>query len=168
MARSTDRPPQRSARPPESPFLPPPPQPQLPPAEPRLQQRGMAALALALLSLLAILLGTQDQEAADRAAVVAAVALTVAVVGLVLAITAMSGAKRTRAGRPRGALGGVILGVIGLVLSGSALLYFIVFGPQLDQRDTCLNAANTVAEQQACQTQFDNSVNNRIRTLSGR
>jgi hypothetical protein len=128
----------------------------------------MAALALTVLSLLAILLGTQDQEAADRAAVVAAVALTVAVVGLVLAITAMSGAKRTRAGRPRGALGGVILGVIGLVLSGSALLYFIVFGPQLDQRDTCLNAANTVAEQQACQTQFNDSVNSRIRTLSGR
>jgi fatty acid desaturase len=127
----------------------------------------MAALALSVLSLLAILLGTQDQEAANRAAVVAAVALTVAVAGLVLAITAMSGAKRTRTRRPRGALGGVILGVIGLVLSGSALLYFIVFGPQLDQRDHCLNAANTVAEQQACQTQFNNSVNSRMRTLSG-
>jgi multisubunit Na+/H+ antiporter MnhB subunit len=167
MARSTDRPPRGSARRPESPFLPPAPRPQLPPAEPRLQQRGVAALTLAVLSLLAMVLSAGDQEAAHRAAVVAAVALAVAAAGLVLAITAMSGAKRGGTRRPRGALVGVILGVIGLLLSGLALLGFLVFSAQWDQYDNCLNGANTVAEQQACQTQLENAVTNRIRAAGG-
>jgi multisubunit Na+/H+ antiporter MnhB subunit len=127
----------------------------------------VAGLALAVLSLLAMLLGAGDQEAAHRAAVVAAVALAVAAVGLVLAITAMSGAKRSGTHRPRGALVGVILGVIGLLLSGFALLGFLIFSAQFDQYDNCLNGANTVAEQQACQTQFENAITNRIRAVGG-
>ena len=50
MARSTDRPPRGPARPPQSPFLPPAARPPLPPAEPKLQQRGVAGLALAIAS----------------------------------------------------------------------------------------------------------------------
>jgi multisubunit Na+/H+ antiporter MnhB subunit len=164
MARPTDRPRRGSARPPESPFLSPPPRPQLPPAEPRLQQRGVAALALALLSLLAMVLIGNLQ----RAAVVAGVALAVAVVALVLAISALSEAKRAGSRRPRGAVAGVVLGVIGLLFSGFALLGFLIFGAQLNQYATCMNGANTTAEQQACQTQLDNSITSRIDVLSGR
>jgi peptidoglycan/LPS O-acetylase OafA/YrhL len=163
MARPTDRPRRGSGRPPESPFLPPPLRPQLPPAEPRLQQRGVAALALAVLSLLAMVLIGNLQ----RAAAVAAVAFAVAVIALVLAISALSAAKRARTRRPRGAVVGVVLGVIGLLFSGFALLGFLIFGAQLDQYSTCMSGANTVAEQQACQTQLDNSITNRIGALGG-
>ena len=163
MARSTERPPRGSARPPQSPFLPPAPRPQLPPAEPRLQQRGLAALALAVLSLLAMVLIGNLQ----RAAAVAGVALAVAVIALVLAFSAMSGAKRAGTRRPRGALVGAILGVIGLLFSGFALLGFLIFGAQLDQYSNCMSGANTVAEQQACQNQLDNSITSRIGALGG-
>jgi len=161
MARSTERPRRGQARPPESPFLPPPPRPQLPPADSRLQQRGVAALTLAILSLLAMVLIGNLQ----RAAAVAAVALAVAVVALVLAVSAMSAAKRDRTRRPRGALAGVILGVIGLLFSGFALLGFLIFGAQLNQYSSCMNQATSAAEQQACQTQLDNSITNRIGAL---
>jgi hypothetical protein len=130
----------------------------LPPAEPGLQQRGMAALTLAVLSLLAMMLITNLQ----RAAAVAAVALTVAVIALVLGNSALSEAKRARVRRPRGALAGVVLGVFGLLFSGFALLGFLIFGAQLQQYSNCMNAANTVAEQQACQTQRDNSITDKI------
>jgi Flp pilus assembly protein TadB len=163
MARSTDRPPQGSARRPESPFLPPPPRPQLPPAEPRLQQRGVAALALAILSLLAVLLIDNKQ----RGAVVAAVAVVVAVIALVLAISAMSAAKRAGDRRPRGALAGVVLGVVGLLVSGLTLTY-LVFSTQFDQYTACMHAANTAAEQQACQTQLEHSITSRIGSLGGK
>ena len=118
----------------------------------------MAGLALAILSLLAMVLISNLQ----RAAVVAAVALAVAVIALALAISALSAAKRAGARRPRGAVAGAVLGVIGLLFSGFALLGFLVFGAQIDQYATCMNAANTVAEQQACQTQLNNSITNRV------
>ena len=121
----------------------------------------MAALTLAILSLLAMVLIGNLQ----RAAAVAAVALAVAVVALVLAVSAMSAAKRDRTRRPRGALAGVILGVIGLLFSGFALLGFLIFGAQLNQYSSCMNQATSAAEQQACQTQLDNSITNRIGAL---
>lgn len=127
----------------------------------------MAGLAMAVLSMFAMLLGAGDQEAAHRAAVVAAVALAVAATGLALAITAMSGAKRSGTGRPRGALAGVILGVFSLLFSGFALIGFLIFSAQFDHYDNCLRGANTVAEQQACQTQLEHAVTNRIGALGG-
>ncbi len=121
----------------------------------------MAALALAVLSLLAmVLIGNLE-----RAAVVAAVALGVAAVALALAISAMSAAKRAGTRRPRGALAGLVLAVIGLLFSGFALLGFLIFGAQLDQYANCMNAANTVAEQQACQTQLNNAITSRLGAL---
>jgi multisubunit Na+/H+ antiporter MnhB subunit len=123
----------------------------------------VAALALAILSLLAMMLIGNLQ----RAAAVAGVALAVAVIALVLGFSAMSASKRAGTRRPRGALVGVVLGVLGLVVSGFALLGFLIFGAQLDQYSTCMSQANTVAEQQACQTQLDNSITHRIDALSG-
>jgi hypothetical protein len=123
----------------------------------------VAALALAILSLLAMVLIGNLQ----RAAPVAAVALAVAVIALVLAVSAMSAAKRAGTRRPRGALAGLVLGIIGLLFSGFALVGFLVFGAQLDQYSACMSAANTVAEQQACQTQLNNAITHRIGTLGG-
>ena len=76
-----------------------------------------------------------------------AVALAVAVVALVLAVSAMSAAKRAGTRRPRGAMAGAVLGVIGLLFSGFALVGFLIFGTQLDQYANCMNGANTTASQ---------------------
>jgi len=154
----TDRPPP----PPGSPFLPPP-RPQLPPCSPALQQRAWAALTLAVLSLLAMTAIGNIQ----RGVYVVAVALVVAVIALVLAITAMSGAKRAGTRRPRGVVGGTVLGVIGILFSGCALAGFLMFWPQLSQYADCMHGAGTIATQQACQTQLDNSVGNEVTVLGG-
>lgn len=103
----------------------------------------------------------------QRAGYVAGVALAVAVIALVLAIPTLSAAKRAGTRRPRGAVAGVVLGVIGLLVSGFALLGFLIFGTQIDQYSSCMNGANTVAEQQACQNQLNNSITTRIGVLGG-
>jgi di/tricarboxylate transporter len=161
MARLTDPPRQEVPPPPRSPFLPPAPRPQLPPAEPRLRQRAWAALTLAVLSLLAMVLIGNLQ----RAASVAAVSLVVAVLALYLGLSALSGAKRAGTSRPRGAVAGVVLGVIGLLVSGFALAGFLIFGTQLDQYASCMNGASTSAAQQACRNQLDKAITTRISNL---
>jgi hypothetical protein len=123
----------------------------------------MAGLALAVLSLLAMMLISNQR----RTAAVAAVALVVAVGALVLTFSALSGAKRARTRRPRGAVVGAVLGVIGLLVSGCALLLFLAFGAQLDQYISCMNTANTAAEQQACQHQLQNPITNSLGALGG-
>jgi O-antigen ligase len=162
MAKVTDRPPQ--GPPPQSPFLPPAPRPQLPPAAPALAQRAGAGLVLAVLSLLAMMLIGN----LERAVYVIGVALAVAVVALVLAISSLSASKRAGTRRPRGAVAGVVLGVIGAALSGFALIGFLIFWSQLMQYAHCMNGASTVATQNACQQQFNNSVGAEITVLGGR
>jgi predicted tellurium resistance membrane protein TerC len=161
MARLPD--PSPTPTPPRSPFLAPPPRPQLPPASPALQQRGWAALALSVLSLLAMTAVGNVQ----RGVYVVAVALAVAIGGLVLAFTTMSAARRERTRRPRGVLAGAVLGVIATVLCAFVLGGFLIFWTQLHQYANCMNAANTTASQTACQNQLNNSVSSEIRDLGG-
>jgi multisubunit Na+/H+ antiporter MnhB subunit len=124
----------------------------------------MAALILGILSLLSMLLIGN----LERGATVAAVALAVAAVAFALAITTMSAAKRAGTRRPRGAVVGLVLCACGVLFSGCALGGFLIFSAQIDQYSNCMNGANTVAEQQACQTQLNNSITNRINVLSGK
>jgi multisubunit Na+/H+ antiporter MnhB subunit len=163
MARLTDRREPGTPPPPRSPFLPPEPRPQLPPAETRVRQRALAAVSLAVLSLLAMMLIGNLQ----RAAAVAAVALVVAAVAVVLAFSALSAAKQGRARRPGGARAGAVLGVIGLLWSAVALLGFLVFHAQLDQYNNCMNAAATATQQQACKSQLHNAIDSRVGAVGG-
>jgi hypothetical protein len=177
MARLTDRP-QPGARrtrgtqpqgspptpPPRSPFLPPEPRPQLPPAEPALRQRGLAALTLAVLSLIAMMLIGNLQ----RAAFVALVSFLVAVCAVALAVSALRAARRAGTRKPRGATAGLVLGIIGLLFSGFALIGFLIFGTQIDQYSSCMHGAITVGEQQACQNQLDHAIDSKISNLGGR
>jgi hypothetical protein len=157
MARLTDPPP------PRSPLLLPPPRPQLPPPSPALQQRAWAALALSLLSLLAMTLISNIH----RGVYVVGVALVVAVVALVLAFGAMSAARKAGTRRPRGVVAAATLGLIGAVFCSFALAGFLVFRTELSQYATCMNGANTTATRTACQNQLDNSVRNEIKLLGG-
>ena len=164
MARLTDRPRPGSQPPSRSPFLPPPPRPQLPPAAPALQQRATAALILAALSLIAIMWGANLQ----RTVYVVAVSLVVALVGLALAISAMRAAKRAGTRRPRATITAVVLSAVGTLFSGIALISFLVFWSQYMQYANCMNGAATVATQNACWTQLQNSVGNEASVLGGR
>ena len=164
MARLTDRPRPGSQPPPRSPFLPPPQRPQLPPAAPALQQRATAALILAALSLIAMMWGANLQ----RTVYVVAVSLVVALVGLALAISAMRAAKRAKTRRPRASIAAVLLSAIGTLFSGIALISFLVFWSQYMQYANCMNGAATVATQNACWTQLQNSVGNEASVLGGR
>ena len=157
MARLTDPPP------PRSPFLLPPPRPQLPPPSPAVQQRAWAALALSVLSLLAM---TQISNI-HRGAYVVGVALAVAVVALVLAFGSMSTAKRAGTRRPRGVVAATVLGLIAFVVCGFALSGFLLFRTELNQYANCMSGANTSATQTACQNQLNNSVRNEIKLLGG-
>ncbi len=157
MARLSDRP----QPPPQSPFLPPAPRPQLPPASPALQQRAWAAFALSVLSLITMMLIGNLQ----RGVYVAGVALAVAVLGLWLSVSAMSAARRAGTRRPRGAAAGSVIGAVGCLFSGLAVIGFLIFSTQLTQYQNCMNGASTAAAQTACQTQLSNSIGGPINIL---
>lgn len=156
MARPTDR-----QQPP--PYSPPGARPPRLPADPALQQRAWAALMLAVLSLLSMMMIGNVR----RGVYVVAVALVIAAIALWLSLRSMSRARRGGTGRPRGALLAAVLGGVGFVFSAFVLAGYLMFWPQLTQYADCLNGANTVTAQQACQQQFDNSVNGEIRILGG-
>jgi hypothetical protein len=103
-----------------------------------------------------------------RTVVVVIVALVIAATGLYLAVTAMRAARRDGTARPRGSVLGTVLAVIGLVFGTVALAGFAMFWPQLTRYSSCMHGADTVSAQDACQTQFDNSVNSQMKVLSGR
>jgi hypothetical protein len=97
-----------------------------------------------------------------RGAGVAAVALAVALVALLLVIPARRAARRAGTRLPRGATGGLVLGVVGAVFSGMALIGFTAFGPQIDQYGTCMDAATSSSQQHACQNQLENSIDSKL------
>jgi len=135
---------------------------QLPPADPAVRQRALAALALGALSLIGLMLGLGDLR---RGIYVAVLTLLFAVAAIWLGATATKKARRSGTARPRGAVAGVLLGGLGLAFSALWLLVLAVFWPQLNAYYNCLSVANTVAAQQACHTQFTNSVGGEISVL---
>jgi len=138
---------------------------QLPPPDPALRQRAVVAFALGVLSLLGLALGLGNLR---RGVLVAVVTLLFAVAAIWLGVSANRRARRGGTARPRGAVSGIVLGGFGLALSALWLLVLALFWPQLNTYYTCMNGANTVTAQQACHTQFTNSVGNEIGILNGR
>jgi hypothetical protein len=139
------------------------PQPPRRPADPALQQRAWAALLLAVISLFGMMMIGNMR----RGVYVVAVALIIAAIALWLATSALSRARRGGSGRPRGAVLAVVLGAAGLGFSAFVLIGFAIFWPQLSQYSDCMSGANTVAAQQACRQQLDNSVGTQLSILGG-
>ncbi len=135
---------------------------QLPPPDPAVRQRALAALIIGVLSLLGLMLGLGNLR---RGVYVAVLTLLFGVAAIWLGVTASKKARRSGTARPRWAVGGVVLGGLGLALSALWLLVLAVFWPQLSAYYTCMTGANTVAAQQACHTQFTNSVTGEISVL---
>src|SRR6185369_6712330 len=112
---------------------------QLPPPEPAVRQRALAALLLGALSLIGLSLGLGNL---GRGIYVAVLALLFAAAAVWLGVTASKTARRGGTARPRWAVGGVVLGSLGLALSALWLLVLAVFWPQLSTYYTCMNGAN--------------------------
>ena len=137
---------------------------QLPPPEPPVRQRALTAVLLGVLSLIGLMLGLGNLR---RGIFVATLTLIFAAAAIWLGVTASRKARRGGTARPRWAVGGVVLGSVGLVFSALWLLVLAVFWPQLNTYYTCIGGANTVTAQQACHDQFTKSVGSEIGVLQG-
>jgi hypothetical protein len=131
------------------------------PAGPAAQQRAVAALLVALLSLTGVLaLGVPQ-----RGVLLVGYALLAGVVAMWLAVTAQVQARRGRSARPRGSATATAIAGVGILLSVVLLLAFIVLGRQMSAYGRCLSGAGTSTAQQACQAQFTRAVNKEISAL---
>ena len=131
------------------------------PAEPAVQQRAVAALLVALLSLTGVLAFGVPQ----RGVLVAGYALLAGVVAMWLAVTAQVRARRGRTMRPHGSAAAAAIAGVGILLSVILLLAFLMLGRQIAAYGRCLSEAGTSAAQQACQVQFTRAVNKELSAL---
>jgi predicted PurR-regulated permease PerM len=113
-------------------------------------------MGMGVLSLLGLFLASGLRHAVY----VIAGTLIIGAVGAWLGSTAMSQARRGRTGRPRGAVAGVVLGLLGLAFSGLALIVFAMFWTQLSAYWNCTSGANTLTAQQTCQHQLTRTISN--------
>ena len=120
-----------------------------------MRQRALAALVLGILSLLS-LLGVGSNF--HRGIYLVVFALLVGLSACWFGVTAMRKARHSVTMRPRGAVAGTVLGVIGALLSTILLIALAAFWPQLTTFSQCLSAANTPSAQQACLNQLHRSV----------
>ena len=125
-------------------------------ADPLLQQRSVAALFLALLSLLGVL-GLSNFQ---RGVYVVAFALVAGTMAVWLAATAMRRARNRGTAGPRGSVVAIVIGGVGVLVSAVLLAGFALFGKQASTYSQCLSGANTVAAQQTCRTQFTHAIEN--------
>ena len=136
----------------------------MPPPDPAVRQHALAALTIGALSLIGLALGLGNLH---RGIYVAALSLLFGVTAIWLGGGANRRARRGGTARPRGATSGIVLGSLGLAFSALWLLVLAVFWPQLNTYYTCIGGANTVTAQQACHTQFTNSVGGEFGVLQG-
>ena len=123
-------------------------------ADPAHQQRAIAGLLLAVLSLFG-LLGVSNFQ---RGVYIVGFALVAGALAIWLAGTALARTRRAGTAGPRGSVTAIVIGSIGVLISGILLLGFALFGQQASTFSRCLSGANTIAAQQACQHQFIHSV----------
>jgi uncharacterized membrane protein YeaQ/YmgE (transglycosylase-associated protein family) len=74
-----------------------------------------------------------------------------------LAISAMRRARRDGTLRPRGAIAGMIFGVLGTLFGIALLALFTLASRQVANYARCLDRAQTPSAQQACTSQFEQS-----------
>jgi predicted PurR-regulated permease PerM len=113
-------------------------------------------MAMGALSLLGLFLASGLRHAVY----VIAGTLVIGAVAAWLGGTARSQARRAGTGRPRGAVAGIVLGLLGLAFSGLALFVFAIFWTQLSTYWNCTSGANTLTAQQACQHQLSQTISN--------
>ena len=120
-----------------------------------LRQRAIASLALGAFSLIALLaLGGDLRRFVSLLIFSAVIGVTSAVIG----ITAVVKARRTGTYRPRGAIGGIVLGSLAALLSIPVLALCLASPRQVSNYLTCRSQAQTAGSEQACFDKFYRSV----------
>jgi hypothetical protein len=146
LGRPGQRPPARAARP----------RPTRPPDR-ELRQRAIASLLLGVISLVALLgLGGDLHRGVYLLIFSAAIGIAACVIG----ITAVLKARKTGSYRPRGAVGGIVLGTLAAVLSIPILATYLAFPRQVDNYVKCVTQSNSQSSgnQQACMDKFYKSI----------
>lgn len=125
------------------------------------QQRATAALFLAMLSLFGLLAISN----LSRGIFVAAFALLAGALAAWFAATAIGRARHQDTALPRGSVTALVIAAVGMAVSLILVAGFAVLGKQLTSYSQCTSAANTVAAQQTCQTQFSHAVTGQLNSL---
>jgi hypothetical protein len=115
--------------------------------------RGLA-LGGALCTLITLLNGYKNFPAW---LIGAAVALLMSLGGLWFGAFAQRDAMRKQQRAPE-AVASVVWSGISTLIAVAIVAFSLIFYPQLRDFSTCMRAANTIAAQNACQQQFDNSL----------
>lgn len=108
--------------------------------------------AIALVALLG--LGTDLHKGVYLLMFSAAVGVAASVIG----ITAVVKARKTGSYRPRGAVGGIVLGVLATLIAVPILATYLAFPTQVSNYVTCLRQAQNSSDQRACMTKFYKSI----------
>ena len=127
------------------------------PPDRELRQRAIAALLLGVISLVALLgLGGDLHRGVYLLVFSAAIGIAACVIG----ITAVLKARKTGSYRPRGAVGGMVLGTLAALLSIPILATYLAFPHQVDNYVKCLTQSNSQSSgnQQACMDKFYKSI----------
>jgi len=122
------------------------------PPDRELRQRAIASLVLGALSLVALLgLGGDLHRGVYLLVFSAAIGIAACVIG----ITAVVKARKTSSYRPRGAVGGIVLGAIAMLLSIPILATYLAFPRQVDNYVKCMSQSQP---QQTCMDRFYRSI----------
>jgi hypothetical protein len=134
----------------------------LPPPEPALQHRALAALFVALLSLVGFL-GFNIEV--HHGVLIVIYALLAGATALWLSLTAMRRARRNRTARPHGSVVATVIAGVGTGLAIAMLVAFGLFGHELSDYGQCMSGANTLAAQQSCYDSFSHALDRQIGLL---
>lgn len=82
----------------------------------------------------------------------------IGIAACVIGITAVAKARKTGSYRPRGAVGGIVLGAIAALLSIPILATYLAFPHQVDNYVKCMSQSQSAGGQQACMDRFYKSI----------
>jgi hypothetical protein len=82
----------------------------------------------------------------------------VGIAALVIGITALVKARKTGSYRPRGAIGGIVLGALATLISVPILATYLAFPTQVSNYVNCLHQAQNSTDQHACMSKFYKSI----------
>jgi hypothetical protein len=120
-----------------------------------LRQRAIASLVLGALALVALLGLSSDMR---RGLYLLLFSAVIGIGSCVIGITAVRKARKTGSFRPRGAVGGIILGALAALVSIPIIITFLAFPTQVKQYVNCLSNAQNSQAQQACMNRFYKSI----------
>jgi hypothetical protein len=119
-----------------------------------LRHRALASLVLSVLALVALLGLGGDLHRGVYLLIFSAV---VGIGSCVIGITAVVKARKTGCYRPRGSIGGIVLGAMAAVLSIPILVTYLAFPRQVDNYVKCVNQ-NPSGNEQSCMDKFYKSI----------